>query len=281
MCIFAKLSINDLLCRFLLFGTIATLLGCTAPEVRFLQEAEGYGFEQNIVQGTAFKHVVYLNKLLASNVDAVHIYLDGDGSAWIAQRWASANPTPRNTLILRLMKQDNATSLYLGRPCYHGFSQTFPCNAKLWTSHRYSPTVINSMVAAINNLINEYKSRPIILIGYSGGGTLALLLAEHFPNIAGIITIAANLDINAWTDYHGYSTLFGSLNPAQKKPLQNRIFQLHLAGGRDSNIPVSQIKSFVTRQSSAQLLIFDDYDHHCCWEEIWPSILESIKTYDK
>lgn len=253
--------------------------GCTAPEDRFSQQAENYGFEQTIVQGTVFKHVAYI-KASASTNDALHIYLDGDGSAWINHRWVSSNPTPRNTLMLRLMKQDKKTSLYIGRPCYLGFSQIPPCTSKLWTSHRYSPAVIHTMAAAINDLSNRFKIRGIVLIGYSGGGTLAMLLAEHFSNISGVVTIAANLDINAWTNYHGYFPLSGSLNPAQRKPLRKNVFQLHLAGVKDKNIPVSQIRSFSEKQFSAHLLVFDDYDHNCCWEEIWPSILESVDTYE-
>ncbi len=254
-------------------GLVVGFLGCTAPEVRFSQQAKDYGFEQKIIQGTEFKHVVFIKPSAKKN-DTIHIYLDGDGSAWINNRWISDNPTPRNTLMLKLMRLDQKTSLYLGRPCYHGFSQGSPCTNKLWTSHRYSQNVVNTMFTAISNIINEYKARRIVLIGYSGGGTLAMLLAEHIPELQGVITIAANLDIDAWTDYHGYSNLTGSLNPIQRKPLGKEVFQLHLAGAKDANIPVKQSRSYVGRQFSAHLRVFDDYDHHCCWEEIWPSILE-------
>ena len=258
---------------------IAGLWGCTSPETRFSKLAEKYGFEKKIVQGTNFNHVIYVNQS-ASNNATLHIYLDGDGSAWINHRWISSDPTPRNTLMLRLMQQDQNASVYIGRPCYFGFSQSTACTAKLWTSHRYSPTIINAMVSVTSNMIKYYQPKRIILIGYSGGGTLAMLLAEHIPNITGIITIAANLDTQAWTDYHGYSPLTGSVNPAIRTPLAKNIFQLHLAGGRDNNVPVQQIKSFAKRQYLAQLRIFDEYDHHCCWEEIWPSILTSIDTDD-
>ena len=252
-------------------------LGCSSPEIKFSQQAKTFGFEKTIVQGPLFEHVVYIKHSTGNN-DTLHIYLDGDGSAWINHRWISSNPTPRNTLVLRLMQQDEKTALYIGRPCYHGFSQAPQCTPKLWTSHRYSHTVLNSMLAAIHEMINQHKTRRIILIGYSGGGTLAVLLAEHLPDISGVITIAANLDIEAWADYHTYSRLTGSLNPAQQKPLNKSIFQMHLAGGRDNNIPVSQISFFVERQFSAQLRVFNDYDHHCCWEEKWPTILKSIDT---
>lgn len=277
MCFLVKLTTQSRLLRFLLPGLMTASLSCTAPEVRFLQQAENYGFEQKIVQGGKFKHVVYI-KPSASNNDTLHIYLDGDGSPWINNRWVSNNPTPRNTLMLKLMIQDQKTSVYIGRPCYHGFSQVSPCTNKLWTSHRYSLDVVNSMYTAISKVISQYKDRRLVLIGYSGGGTLAMLLAERFSDLHGVITVAANLDIDAWTNYHGYSSLTGSLNPIQRKPVGKEVFQLHLAGAKDTNIPVKQVRSFVERQFSAQLRVFDDYDHHCCWQEIWPSILQFVDT---
>jgi dienelactone hydrolase len=171
------------------------------------------------------------------------------------------------------MSQDQQASVYLGRPCYHGFSQYFPCTTRLWTSHRFSPAVVDSMAAAITRVSSLFKAKQIVLIGYSGGGTLAMLLAERFSNILGVITIAANLDINAWTNHHGYPSLSGSLNPDLRPLLSERVWQLHLAGLLDENVPVSLISAFVKKQHSARLLVFDKYDHHCCWEEIWPSIL--------
>lgn len=255
---------------------IPGLLACTQPEVRFAQRAENYGFEQQIIQGTTFNHIVFF-KQSADNTNELHIYLDGDGSPWINHRWVSSNPTPRSTLMLELMLQDQVTSLYLGRPCYHGLGTDLICPSKFWTSHRYSPAIVNSMIVAITNITEKYKPKRLILIGHSGGGTLATLIAESLAKIDGIITIAANLNLNAWVKFHGYSALSGSLDPADRKPLAKEIFQLHLAGARDRNIPFNQISSFVSKQHSAQIQVFKDYDHHCCWEKIWPSILESVE----
>ncbi len=253
-----------------------SLCSCTSPEIRFSQQAEQYHFEKKIVGGTLFRHRIYIKPSV--NHAILHIYLDGDGSAWVNHRWISSNPTPRNHLLLRLMRQDKNTSLYIGRPCYFGLSQSPQCTSKLWTSHRYSPTVIDSMVVVIDKMIKHYQARHIILIGYSGGGALAVLIAEKLPNIKGIITIAANLDIKAWADDHGYSPLTGSLNPINQQPLAKNIFQLHLAGRKDNNIKIKHIKSYAQKQYLTQVRVFDDYDHHCCWEKIWPSILKSINT---
>jgi hypothetical protein len=280
MHITARQAIHKCISLSCLLSLLSVIWGCTSPEARFFNKAKSYGFKQKIVQGTVFKHVVYFNKKTRGS-DVLHIYLDGDGSAWINKRWISANPTPRNALMLKLMQQDKEAALYLGRPCYHGFSADPPCSNKLWTSHRYSPLVVDALVAAIREIVSEYNPKHVVLIGYSGGGALAMLVAEHFSDISGIITIAANLDINAWTDYHGYSRLTGSLNPIDRKKLDKKIFQLHLAGGKDLNIPANQIRSFVEKNQSSSFLFFNEYDHHCCWEQVWPSILDSIQFHDR
>ncbi len=215
----------------------------------------------------------------STNNTTLHIYLDGDGSPWINHRWISSDPTPRNPLMLKLMQQDENTSIYIGRPCYFELNLSPACSNKLWTSHRYSPAIINSMLAVINHRIKHYQAKRIILIAYSGGGTLAMLMAEQLPNITGILTIAANLDINAWTEHHGYSPLTGSLNPIDRLALPKNIFQLHLAGGKDNNIMLKHIKTYAKKQHLAQVRIFEEYDHHCCWEEIWPSILTLIDSH--
>jgi hypothetical protein len=106
-----------------------------------------------------------------------------------------------------------------------------------------------------------------------------MLLAEHIQNLQGIVTIAGNLDINAWSSLHGYAPLIGSMNPAQQPPLNPALFQLHFAGGKDQNVPVSLIQPTVFRQHSAELIVIPEVDHTCSWEKIWPSVLNSIQLY--
>jgi hypothetical protein len=106
-----------------------------------------------------------------------------------------------------------------------------------------------------------------------------MLLAEQIQNLQGIVTIAGNLDIKAWSSLHGYAPLIGSKNPAQQPPLNPTLFQLHFAGGKDQNIPVSLIQSTVLHQYSAQLVVIPEFDHTCCWEKIWPSVLKNIQSH--
>jgi pimeloyl-ACP methyl ester carboxylesterase len=51
------------------------------------------------------------------------------------------------------------------------------------------------MQAALERILASGHFDGVVLIGYSGGGTLAMLLAARVPETRGVITIAGNLDI--------------------------------------------------------------------------------------
>ncbi|WP_455204786.1 alpha/beta fold hydrolase [Kaarinaea lacus] len=121
--------------------------------------------------------------------------------------------------------------------------------------------------------IHPYEN--ITFIGYSGGGALAMLLAERFARTQAVVTIAANLDIDAWAASHSYSTLQGSLNPALRPPLVDSIKQIHFAGAKDDNVNPAVIASVARQQKVSTLVIYDDFDHICCWVEHWREILYS------
>jgi dienelactone hydrolase len=265
--------------RVLLLGCLTLwLAGCAAPEIRLDREAERLHLTRTVVKGSDFFHVAYL-KRVQNRADELHVYLDGDGSPWIRHRRISDNPTPRNPLVLRLMAQDPMPSIYLGRPCYHGYGANPPCSAELWTNRRYSKTVVESMAAAFREIHRSLHPRKTVLIGFSGGGALAMLMAKQLNSVDGIVTIAGNLDPDAWTKHHQYSPLTGSENPAKQPPLPESIFQLHLAGEKDTNIPPDLIRPAVQRQPSAKWIVIPEADHDCCWESRWHSILSMIRTY--
>ena len=226
---------------------------------------------REVVAGTAFEHVVFGRSSQPS--PTLHIYVDGDGTPWHA--WGPAkDPTPRNPLVLRLMALDSSPILYLGRPCYQGLSQTPACSRAVWTGERYSETVVESMAAALRRVLATTEYERLIWFGYSGGGTLATLLAPRFGGTTDLITIAANLDIDAWTDLHAFSRLAGSLNPARQPPLPARIKQRHYVGGKDRMVPRA-----VTQRAPIgldTLVVVPAYDHTCCWEKIWPSVLDEL-----
>ncbi|ADE14003.1 conserved hypothetical protein [Nitrosococcus halophilus Nc 4] len=265
---------------FPLMGLFLFLMGCVVSPPQSLDaKAREWGMTRKVIPGAEFRHVIY-TRHLGQPRKTLHVYLDGDGSPWIKRRWISRDPTPRNPLALRLMAQDTVPSVYLGRPCYHGLARDPPCTPQLWTYGRYSPQVVESMAVALAHVLATGNFSELVLIGYSGGGALAMLLAERFSQTAAVVTIAGNLNPAAWAQHHGYTPLWDSINPSQQPPLNPAIFQLHLLGERDQNILPPMVRSAVSRQKHAKLHLLADFDHICCWKAIWPSVLAALRSRD-
>ncbi len=226
--------------------------------------------------GKAFRHLlIERSAVTAATTDSanggswLHVYIEGDGIPWIDHRYVSADPTPSKPLALALMAADDSAAIYLGRPCY--FDTRDPhCQPLHWTGGRYGEAVIGSMAA----VLLDYCDRRLVLIGYSGGGVIAALLARRLPCAAALVTVAANLDIDAWTQLHGYLPLAASLNPAQLDS-GAALAQLHFSGGKDSNVPAATARRFFEK-NRLRPSIYPHFDHQCCWVQQWPGILAEI-----
>lgn len=115
-------------------------------------------------------------------------------------------------------------------------------------------------------------------MGYSGGGTLAALMARDLPHVTGLVTIAGNLDPDAWARLHGYLPLEGSRNPALEPPLPSRLLQWYLVGQRDTNVPPGATMRYFERVPPARVWSYPQFDHKCCWTRQWPSIFARISA---
>ena len=246
--------------------------GCATPAERFAEAAHTMNLEPQVATGSGFRHRLYW-KNRSRESPILHVYVDGDGTVNIAG-YPAAEPTPRNPLVLRLLALDPGPAVLVGRPCYYGLATDAECGPQLWTDARYSETVVASMAAVVRQLVAEGGYRQVAWFGHSGGGTIAMLTAARVPESAAVVTVAANLDIDAWTDARGARRLAGSLNPARQPALPDAVIQRHYAGGRDEIVPPD-----VTRRGlngASDLTVVADYDHRCCWEKLWPTVLADL-----
>jgi len=251
--------------------------GCATPTSRIHDFANTQNFTQSVVRSSGYDHLVFTRNLSdARNV--LHVYLEGDGSPWKYRVVTMPDPTPRDPLMLRLMAKDSSAAVYVGRPCYNGTFDAEGCDKSLWTSGRYSQTVVRSMTGVIRQLITNNVFTEVKLFGHSGGGALAMLIAERIPEVTHIVTMAGNLDIDAWTQHHSYSKLYTSMNPAKQAPLRKRVLQWHLVGGQDQIVPPAIVQGFIRQQPNALGISIRGYSHGCCWEQVWPEILKAIRS---
>ncbi|AEG00998.1 alpha/beta hydrolase family protein [Methylomonas methanica] len=260
--------------KSLAIGFFAVFLGtgCSTVAEDFARQAKLLNLEREVMRGSNFQHVVYRKS--GNSSATLHVYIDGDGTPWIAGR-PTDDPTPRNALLLKLMSLDPASSAYVGRPCYHGMHSTDACASRFWLSHRYGEAVVVSLAEVIKHLLRSGRYRRIALIGHSGGGTLAVLLASRLPETVAVVTVAANLDLSAWAAYTENDDLNASLNPAELPALDPSIKQYHFAGGKDDIVPPALMVN-AAKQLGSNLIVIDDYDHVCCWERLWANILDDV-----
>ncbi len=259
--------------RIGLLAVLLAIAACAGPSPRFDREAQELGFVREDVAGAGFTHAVYRAPRIAAG-KRLHVYLEGDGTPWIDGRYAAVDPTPRAPVALKLMARDPQAAMLLGRPCYHGHYADAGCGPALWTDARYSETVVASMAAALS--VARPPGARLTLIGHSGGGALAMLLAERVAGVDTVVTLAGNLDVAAWARGHGYAPLSASLDPSARAPLPPHIRQIHFAGERDREVPPQLVGAAARRQPGARFEVRPKLDHACCWLHEWPELLASV-----
>jgi len=257
-------------------GALLILFGCATPVERAYQEARESGFQFIALDGGAYRLAAFFKPAQRADAETLHVYLDGDGTPW-ASRWrVSEEPTPRHPVMLRLMALDSAPALYLGRPCYFGHASDPGCSPELWTGRRYGPEVLDSLEVGLRGFLKRRPFQRLALLGHSGGGALALLLAPRFPEAWAVLTLAGNTDTAAWTARHGYTPLSGSLNPADAPP--GRAAEFHYLGAEDRVIPPEVFGPIAQRRSPGGWAILPKMGHSCCWEGSWGTILKRLDS---
>ena len=259
-------------------GIITLFSACnTIPDRHDYAEiiAQKGNMTKKIIESGHFSLTTY-SKLNNENTDLLIAYIEGDGYAFQGKHRLSRDPTPKDPVGLKLAIQDpNPSVVYIARPCqYLTTEQLKTCSPEYWSTHRYS----EETVSAIDNVINGFARgyREIVLVGYSGGGTIAALIAARHQNIKTLITVAANLDHKTWTDIHQVSPLESSLNAKDNALLLKNTKQWHFAGGKDEIVPVPVINSYMQstgNYSNARMIVIPEFDHQCCWVENWKELL--------
>ena len=214
----------------------------------------------------------------------LHVYLEGDGRAWLSRYRASHNPTPRNPVGLSLAARDYADNvMYIARPCqYVSFKKNPDCKYPYWTHKRFAREVINSVSAVIDRGKKKAKARELQIIGFSGGGAVAILVSAQRDDVTGIRTAAGNLDHKVWTKFHNLDPLKGSLNAVDVAAKVSDIPQIHFVGGLDSNILRPVALSFKNKSGPTaclEVLEVNGVSHSKGWANIWVE-LKKIKLPD-
>lgn len=204
------------------------------------------------------------------------VYIEGDGFAWRTRSQPSSNPTPINAQGLKLAAADPAPNvLYLARPCQFTPMAVNPrCEVSYWTGKRFAEDVVVAMNQAINQYTARVPGQPIHLVGYSGGATIAALLAARRGDVISLRTVAGNLDVDEVNRLHRVTPMPGSLNAIDIAPRLIDLPQIHYTGSDDSVVPpvIAQRFAAATGGHCTQVRVVPTMRHDSDWARAWPAL---------
>lgn len=235
------------------------------------------GFSITNVQAGKFRLAAFVRKTPVPN-DTLTIYIEGDGAVWPTPYHPPRDPTPVRPNSLSLAAADPSTAtVYFGRPCqYLSELALQACDSAYWTERRFAPEVVAAYNAAINQQKSALAARRLRLVGYSGGGVLAALLAARRNDVDVLITVAAPLALADWVAWHKASPLKGSLDPAELGENVRMPPSVHFVGGKDEVVPAMVVDRFI-RRKGGRMETIPGFDHECCWARDWATLLDRVK----
>lgn len=132
------------------------------------------------------------------------------------------------------------------------------------------------MDVAVSQLKAAAAAEKIELVGFSGGGAVAALIAARRNDVKLLVTVAGVLDHKHWTELQRVSPLAGSLNPIDELDRLADVKQLHFVGVDDRIVQSEVARNFVEQAASPKikLIVVSGQRHLCCWEPIWPDLLD-------
>lgn len=270
----AARTLSTLFCLLFAIG-LSSLGGCAGnPQQHADALAQAAGLQREPVSAPPFLLTAYARVTRADQ--PLTIYIEGDGQAWRNRYEPSGDPTPRRALGLSLAAADrSANVVYLARPCqFTAMADNPHCGVAYWTGKRFAPEVITAMDAAITHYASRTPGQRIHLVGYSGGGAIAVLVAARRQDIATLRTVAGNLDHDAVNRWHRVSPMPDSLNPINVAARVAHIPQIHFSGADDKIVPLVIAQKFVARAGTcASVHSVDGLSHEGDWAALWPQLL--------
>lgn len=264
---------------------VLTLVACTSlpspDQRRDKAEAAASSFYQprHIATQEFDLYALTPRALTANGHGVLTVLLEGDGLAFIRRNQPSKDPTPTKQIVIDLLPQTRSDVAYLARPCQFTPEPARNCERSLWTEARYSKRVIDSMGEALTLLKREAGATGLHLIGYSGGGVVAALLAARRDDIVSFVAFATPLDTEAFTTHHRVTPLSGSLNPRDDAARLARIPQIAVVGGEDKIVPREVVDSYIAalpQRDCVDVVMVAKAEHGAGWNKMSPNLIDLV-----
>lgn len=284
---FKTLSLKaGVITSLLLGGCIATTFPYMRAETAQRLAAPAWMIKRDIPAGQ-FNLLAY--ERIHERGAIAHVYIEGDGSAFTSPKEWTTNPTPENPVALHLATKDKADNvIYLARPCqYITTTQSgASCDDKYWKEERFSSEVIESYESALDEIARRYDISGFHLIGYSGGGAIASILAAERQDILSLRTVAGILDHEAQVAATASKqSMSRSLNAVDYGVDLTRMPQYHFVGGQDAIVPPAVLHSYLQAMPPShcvQSMVVQEAGYETGWVDKWPELLKlPVHCYSK
>jgi pimeloyl-ACP methyl ester carboxylesterase len=262
-------------CRFFPYLVVPFFLvaiaGCSVnSEKEIKTNVSDIRLRREEVTAGSFKLTI-LSRIVDVN-QPINVYIDGDvpGLAPVAAPGTDAKPDEAATL--RLAELDTSYNVvFISRPCQFGIDDPF-CHIKPGESERYAEIFYRSVDRALDYVVSVVPHPHLNLIGYSGGGAMAAVLAARRHDVDSLRTIAGNLDPNGNGQTHAAEPRNDFIDPLELAPRLALLPQEHFVGGKDEFVTPKMAENFVQAMGPtycARIIRIPGATHKTGWEEVW------------
>lgn len=255
--------------------------GCAAlmdPRDAYDQVAADGGFERRSFFSGAEQLRGY-SRLRGTRSDMLTLYIEGDGAPWPWSDTPPPDPTPIRTRVLQMASAEPGSAVaYLARPCqFLPALELRRCPVELWSRERFSEPAVRQLDRAVQALKQEAGAKRLRLVGFSGGGTMAALLALMRDDVEVLITAAAPMNLSRWTKLHRVSGIAPEFDLAERlRSERPGLLQIHLVGDNDAIVPPSLFHPSGAPGAKLRVVEIPGFDHDCCWGTEWSRLLTQI-----
>lgn len=202
------------------------LYGCSIGAHKSISGLEKAGFDEHSPAHLPVRSWIHST---SNETAPVIVVFESDGAPWRGGGFIPpSSPTPQRAvgaeIAISLAARLGGAVVYVARHCQYVDTNSAPAmrrcvSTRLWAQARFAPEVVSEISAWLEHLrdrIPNLAHRPWVLTGFSGGGTLATLVATEMPDTACLVSFAAPLDLARWVSLHQLTPLYESLDPADR-----------------------------------------------------------------
>ncbi|WP_347114159.1 hypothetical protein AAHB66_19605 [Leclercia sp. S52] len=131
------------------------------------------------------------------------------------------------------------------------------------------------MNEALSQMVLRYPGVTLDLVGYSGGGNIAALMAERRDDVRSLRTVAGNLDVAYVNAVHHVTPMPAAESAIDRAPALRTLPQIHYSGEADTTVPPAVARRFqhAVGGRCVQTEVISGMEHGSDWAAVWPRLL--------